>query len=292
MAPDRHPLTALIDEVDLLGESNWNKRHVLVKGAVSVTSFIDEAELLRMIELPLLRKPYFSVLKEGVWANPDRVTRSERLYGESVDGLANAKGIRQALRQGATLKLNQLEDWHRPSRVLVDELQARIPAELKAYLFYTPQDNTGMLPHRDGSHVVAVQLSGSKQWRLYATAEQIDARPGLDIDPDAQTDEFLMEPGDVLYLPHGYPHAATARSGTSLHLTLTITEPSVPNLVEALLATFLEDSAYLMREHPRFTVSDKTRAVAKGLLEHIETADSDRVIATALSQMRHRIVSP
>ncbi|MEH1097772.1 JmjC domain-containing protein [Micromonospora sp. CPCC 205561] len=286
--PTPHPLTRLVREADVFGERNWNSRHVLLKQALPLSAFIDEDELQRIIDMPLFRRPYFSVLKEGVWANPERVTRTETRDGVEIEGLANPTGIRQALKQGATLKLNQLEDWHRPTRDLVREIETLVPAEVKSYMFYTPQDNTGMLPHRDGSHVLAVQLTGRKEWRLYAS--QIDGRPGLDVDPDAQTHEFVMDPGDVLYLPHGYPHAATARGGSSLHLTLTITEPGPLELIEALLATFTEENDYLMRHHPRMRVDDKAAAVSRALLAHLDEVESGRLVEQALGQMRRRIV--
>jgi hypothetical protein len=197
-------LTRLIADADMLGPDNWNKQHVLVKQVVPVSAFIGEADIQRTINLPLLRRPYFSVLKQGVWANPEKVTRSRRVDGVEITGLADPAGIRDALKQGGTLKLNQLEDWHRPTRDLVREIEAILPAELKAYVFYTPQENTGMRPHRDGSHVLAVQLIGAKKWRLYATPDNVDSRPGLvETNPNDFSHEFFMEPGDVLYLPHG-----------------------------------------------------------------------------------------
>jgi len=286
-----HPLTALIDDADILGSDNWNRRHVLLKQAVPVSAFLTEDDVHRIIAMPLLRRPYFSVLKEGVWANPDLVTRVGKHDGRTVDGLVNTAGIRVALEQGATLKLNQLEDWHEPTRTLVREIEARVPAELKAYMFYTPQDNTGMRPHRDGSHVLAVQLAGRKEWRLYADPGRVDARPDLlDVDPQDSSHEFVMEPGDVLYLPHGYPHAATARGAASLHLTLTITEPGPLDLVEALLTTFSDDHQDLMREHARLRVEDKAAATADALISRLDDVATDRLLHTALSQMRRRIV--
>jgi hypothetical protein len=285
-----HPLVFLVDDMDLFGAATWNRRHMLLKRAVPVSAFIDEAEIQQVIDTPLLRRPYFSVLKDGVWADPDRVTRTECVNGHEITGLASPQGIRAALDQGGTLKLNQLEDWHKPTRDLVRELSARVPAEIKSYVFYTPRENTGMRPHRDGSHVLAVQLAGVKEWRLYATPELVNARAGLvDVEPDACTDQFTMEPGDVLYLPHGYPHAPHAHDQDSLHFTLTLTEPGPIDLVEALLETFREDSAGLIRQQVRMHVEDKAEAVAKAISLHADTVEEGRLLAAALGRMRRRI---
>jgi ribosomal protein L16 Arg81 hydroxylase len=287
---DPHPLTTLVVDSGMFGDDNWNKRHVLVKQAVPVSAFIGADDIQHIIDRPLLRRPYFSVLKQGVWAHLDKVTHTDRAGGAEITGLATAAGIREALAQGGTLKLNQLEDWHRPTRDLVRELEATVAAELKSYIFFTPSENTGMRPHRDGSHVLAVQLVGAKKWRLYATEGRVDARAGLvDVDPDDFSHEFVMEPGDVLYLPHGYPHAASAQDDDSLHLTLTITEPGPLELLEALLETFAADNQQLMREQARLFAGDKPDAVAKALITHVQQVDADRLLTTALHQMRRRI---
>ncbi|MGP3937989.1 JmjC domain-containing protein [Nonomuraea sp. KM88] len=238
----------------------------------------------------MLRRPYFSVLKEGVWADPDRVTRTECVNGYEITGLANAAGIRAALAEGGTVKLNQMEDWHKPSRDLVAELGKRIPAEVKSYVFFTPRQSRGTRPHRDASHVLVVQLAGIKEWRLYATPEFIGAESGLiDVQLDACTHRFTMEPGDLLYLPHGWPHVPHTHDQDSLHLTLTLTEPGPLDLVEALLATFREDNQGLMRQQARMYVEDKAEAVAKALSLHTQAVTDERILTAALSRMRRRI---
>ncbi len=283
------PLSRLIDKEDLLGKY-WNRKHAVFKGAVPVEGFLDENAIQQLFDMGLLRWPYFTLLKEGVQPERSAMTRARNVGGQDVQDFADAQAVRDHLAKGATLKLSQLEDWHLPTRNMMREIETRLPAELKAYMFYTPCDNSGMLPHRDGSHVLAVQISGEKEWRLYAAPGQIDARSGLDVDADRPTDAFIMEPGDVLYLPHGYPHAATARGGTSLHLTFTITEPTPLDLVESLLSTFADSSGYLLERHYRMRLEDKADAVIKALLYHLECVDSQALVDTALRQMRQRTV--
>ncbi len=283
-----HPLAALIEHSNLL-DANWNRHHVHLKNALPVSAFPDEAEVLHIIDLPLLRLPYFSVVKDGVWPDEEKVTRVERIDGIEITDLANPEGIRAALKGGCTLKLNQLEDWHKPTRDLVDEIGALVSAEIKSFMFYTPSDSTGLRPHRDGSHVLAVQLSGEKEWRLYAAPELIDARPdAVEVAPEAWTHKFMMEPGDVLYLPHGYPHAATAGGQESLHLTLTISEPDPVNLAEALLLTFCEDDKVPMRAHSMATATESADAVRRALLAQIDKVSPERLLEVALRNMRTR----
>lgn len=285
-----HPLVALLDDIDLFGDATWNKGHLLLKNAVPVSAFIDVTEFKQVVGMPLLRRPYFSVLKEGVWADPDRVTRTERVNGYEITGLANGAGIRAAMAQGGTVKLNQMEDWHKPSRDLANELGERIPAEVKVYVFFTPSQSRGTRPHRDAAHVLVVQLAGVKEWRLYAQPEHVSAQSGLiDVELDDCSHRFLMEPGDVLYLPHGWPHVPHTLDQDSFHLTLTLTEPGPLDLVEGLLETFREDSQGLLHQQVRMYVEDKAEAVAKALSLHAQAVSDERILAGALAGMRRRI---
>jgi ribosomal protein L16 Arg81 hydroxylase len=284
-----HPLARLIDEVDLLG-TYWNKKHGLFKQASPTEGLIDEAAIQSMLDTGLLRWPYFTLLKEGQQPEISAFTKARNVSGQAVKGFADPARIRKHLASGATMKMSQLEDWHLPIRSVMREIEERLPAELKAYIFYTPRDSTGMLPHRDGSHVLAVQIAGAKEWRIYNSAEQIDARSGLNVDVDSHSDSFVMEPGDVLYLPHGVPHVATARGGTSLHLTFTITEPTPLDLVESLMTLFSDAEGEWLDQGLGSALQDEAAAVNKALLGFLDRVDTGLLVETAVATMRDRTV--
>ncbi len=284
-----HPLTRLIEEVDLMG-SFWNKKHGLFKSASPVSGMLDEAAIQEVLDFGLLRWPYFMLLKEGIQPAISDFTRTRTVRGKSVSGFADARKVRALLDGGATMKLSQLEDWHLPTRQLMDEIERRLPAELKAYIFYTPCDNTGMLPHRDASHVLALQIAGAKEWRIYDAPDKVDARGGLlpDLDPDSYSHSFVMEPGDVLYLPHGVPHVATARTGTSLHLTLTLTEPAPLQLARSLMEGFGDEADRLEDAVSGLSPEAKAEAMTRALIDHLNRTDADALVGSAVARMRNR----
>jgi hypothetical protein len=286
-----HPLTRLITEVDLLG-SFWNKKHGVFKKASSLAGMLNEKAIQDVLDVGLLRWPYFMLLKEGLQPAISDFTRVRNVRGRNVPDFADPTKIRKLLATGATMKLSQLEDWHLPTRHLMDEIEDRVPAELKAYVFYTPRDNTGMLPHRDPSHVLAVQIEGAKEWRIYSPPGSVDARGGLvpDLDADDYSHRFVMEPGDVLYLPHGVPHVATARTGTSLHLTLTLTEPTPLDLLESLLDGFADNADRIESEIAGASTDDKAVAMANALSFHLDQLDSEALVRSAVARMRNRRV--
>lgn len=284
----RHPLTQIVADNHIFSEEVWNKHHILLKNAISPGIFPDVNEIWGFLERPLMRSPYYSVVKEGEWARPEAVTRQVAFKGEAVDDLADIDGIKAGVNLGASIKLNQMEDWHRPTRTLLEELRGILAAEFKAYIFYTPAGGTGMRPHRDPAHVLAVQLAGSKRWRIWEHPDQIDARAGLDVDPTGWTDEFVMEAGDLLYLPHGVPHAPSAESATSLHLTITITEPGPIDLCETLVTSLLTHRPQLAASWPRLRNEDRVAAVFEGLESLVEELDENYLIDMSANQMADR----
>jgi len=86
--------------------------------------------------------------------------------------------------------------------------------------------------HFDLHHVFAVQVEGEKTWRLYQNradqpidfpADGPDARQWFARTRGPLMHEVLMRPGDVLYLPRGWYHDALTPSGSSLHVTFSVT---------------------------------------------------------------------
>lgn len=282
-------LASFIRKVDIPA-NYWNKKHGLFRKACSVQGLLDEDSIQGILDVGLLRWPYFTILKEGLQPAVTEFTRTRMVANQPVTGFADPEKVRELLRSGATMKLSQIEDWHLPTRTLMREIEALMPAELKSYIFYTPRDNTGMLPHRDGSHVLVIQISGAKEWRIYDSPEWINAHSGLvpEMDVDSYSHSFVMEPGDVLYLPHGVPHVATARMGTSIHATFTITEPGPQELAESVLSTFQARMESLARETAGGSLTDIAETTIQALINHAESVETARLVDDSVSRMRNR----
>lgn len=108
--------------------------------------------------------------------------------------------------------------------LLVQDVDKFIPevAELFDYFDFVPSwriddimisyasDRGGVGPHSDNYDVFLMQAKGRRRWRLsYRNYSDDDLLPGLEqrilahFDTD---DEWVLEPGDVLYLPPGLAH--------------------------------------------------------------------------------------
>ncbi|WP_329318109.1 MULTISPECIES: JmjC domain-containing protein [unclassified Streptomyces] len=264
----------------------WNKEFRILRGAVDPAGHLSSAFIEQKLDASLLRWPYFSVLRHGAVPPESAYTRSRDVIGHQRPGFPDAAAVRRLMSAGGTLKLNQLSDWHRPTRTVVEQLQAAAAVAVASYVFWTPPESRGMLPHRDASHVVALQLEGRKEWQLYAGSQQVRADAGLDVDTAHPTHTFVLEPGDVLYLPHGWPHDAVARDGDSLHLTFTLTEPTPDDLLEALGRHLLDADPDLAHRFHTTTLEQRTERVRTALLAHTRRLGDDTWAQAALTAMR------
>ncbi|MFF4102611.1 JmjC domain-containing protein [Streptomyces sp. NPDC001903] len=274
---------------DRLLEDAWGVSHRILKNAVDVSDLLGSADIERWLDASLLKWPYFTLLKHGEVPPVTSYTSVRDVIGQKREGFPDPVAVRRHMERGATLKLNQLQDWHRQTRDIARGLEEFLPVAANSYVFWTPDESRGMLPHRDAAHVVAIQLEGRKEWHLYAEPDQVGAGAGLDVDASRPTHVFTMEPGDVLYLPHGWPHDAVAVDGPSLHLTFTLTDPTPENLVEAFLQRFLEDEPELVHHFHQRPLDERTSAVRAALYEQAKTLDGARWTRTAVESMREAI---
>jgi hypothetical protein len=117
------------------------------------------------------------------------------------------------------------------------------PVQVNAYI--TPPQSQGFSDHYDVHDVFVLQVVGRKRWRIHAPVHGsplrdqpwTDRRKAVEAAAENPCDiDAVLEPGDVLYLPRGWIHAATALGGTCAHLTVGIHVWTRWHLLEQLVA--------------------------------------------------------
>lgn len=278
-------LSALLTDPQFAA-NGWGRSHAVWKNAVDPAALLTSGDIDRRLDASLLRWPYFTIVRNGEEPPSHAYTKTRDVIGQMRAGFPDAAKIRKMMfAEGASLKLNQLSDWHRPTRRISELLERILPVVVATYAFWTPAERVGMLPHRDAAHVIALQLEGCKEWHLYAKPEQVASTAGLHAVDGPPTHSFVLEPGDMLYLPHGWPHEAVAREGSSLHLTFTMTEPTPEDLVNALLEHVRTESHELFFRHHARALETKSEEVRMALLAATKSFESEAWLRSALSAM-------
>lgn len=96
----------------------------------------------------------------------------------------------------------------------------------------------GVGPHRDSYDVFLVQAMGRRRWRIGPPGDsRLDERAPLKILADfTPTESWVLEPGDILYLPPGWAHEGTAVDGPCMTCSVGFRAPSRHELLRAFLA--------------------------------------------------------
>lgn len=219
---------AVLDRV----HEHWNDRHWIGRSC-SGPSDVDARQILDLVGHPGMHWPYLTLVRSSTQPAVKEFTSA--IPGYRQRGI-DAERVRALAGEGYTLKFQRLEDFDDTVRADVAALQAHFGLATTAYAFVTPAESQGLSFHRDASHVVAVQLEGDKEWDIVRPAGAVDPNAGLEPDPHGEHITFTLTPGDLLYLPHGWPHRARTVSGRSTHLTFTIARPAPYALASDLLA--------------------------------------------------------
>jgi hypothetical protein len=156
----------------------------------------------------------------------------------------NLVTLSQAYQQGDTIIVNDLQDNVDSLGQLCRSIAEDFNFRSGINLYLTKGGEQGLSPHFDDQDVFILQISGSKAWKLYDFVVRLPLDQAPSVESRAYGPprrEITLAPGDLLYLPRGYGHAAQAHQGEpSLHLTVSITVVRWLNVLTSLLQRVAE----------------------------------------------------
>ncbi|MDI1281245.1 cupin domain-containing protein [Brevundimonas sp.] len=149
------------------------------------------------------------------------VPRADYVQGDFIDRVAVARGYRQ----GATIVFNQLQHSDRRMAAFCRRLERVFSCHIQTNTYLTPPAEQGFRTHYDSHDVFILQITGSKDWRLYGDPEDAPFRgerfQGMTRPAGEPAMTFTLNPGDGAYIPRGYYHdAVNSGDAPSLHITV------------------------------------------------------------------------
>ncbi|WP_034089112.1 cupin domain-containing protein [Streptacidiphilus albus] len=208
--------------------------------------------------------------------------------GQYSTPIANRRGVtwnrmhpaqlHASLAGGASLVVDAIDEIHPPVRAAAEALERFIgtPVQTNAYASWTEQEGFGR--HWDDHAVVVVQQYGAKRWRLWEPTRQAPTFRDVDAPEEPEGEpvaDFILNPGDVLYLPRGWWHSVTADQGTeSLHLTFGLVAQTGATLL-GWLVDELHESPVIRTDIPLHADVQEKAAYLDDLRAAVLTALSD-----------------
>ena len=153
--------------------------------------------------------------------------------------------------QGANL-------YHKGADALLRQFRFIADARLDDLMISYATDGGGVGPHFDSYDVFLLQAHGKRRWRIGAQKDLslVEGKPLKILANFTPEEEFVLEPGDMLYLPPHYAHDGVAE-GECMTYSIGFRSPSYQELGEAFLQ-FMADSIDLPGRY-----ADPELAVAK-----------------------------
>ena len=187
--PDLLTLARFVGDPDEFAARYWGSAPLLRRTGHDFTDLFS----VQRIELMLLeaaRIPTFRLVRDGKPLDPKRYCTTARLGGGPVDNVADIDRIATEVAAGATMVMQGLQRTDLTISALCHSLERAISHPVQANAYLSPSNATGLAEHADDHDVLAVQITGTKQWDV------------------EHLGRVTTQPGDVMYLPTGVRHAA------------------------------------------------------------------------------------
>ncbi|MFK4107778.1 cupin domain-containing protein [Streptomyces sp. NPDC002176] len=231
----------------------WSRTALLTRRASDFSDVFDADAVDELLSRRGLRTPFLRVAKNGT-VLPESSYTSPGGVGATISDQLDDTALWRLFADGATLVLQALQRTWGPVGELCAGLSAELGHPVQANAYITPPQSQGFDDHYDVHDVFVVQIQGSKRWlvREPVHPDPLRDQPWTDRrDAVAEAAEgpayidTVLEPGDVLYLPRGWLHAARAKGEVSIHLTLGVhvwtRYALAEQLAEAALAALRDD---------------------------------------------------
>lgn len=242
-----HPALARLVRVppEEFAERFWSRGPLLSPGGDLPAPFTDLLSAEAVDELVSergLRTPFLRLAKDGSTLPERAFTRGGGVGAGITDQVSDDLLLRH-FADGTTLVLQGLHRTWAPIARFTRELAQDLGHPVQANAYVTPPQSTGFSDHYDVHDVFVLQVEGEKRWRVRPPVAPLPLRdePWTQhrraVEEAARAQPLLeatLRPGDCLYLPRGYLHAATALGEQSIHLTLGVHPWARQHLAEDL----------------------------------------------------------
>jgi bifunctional lysine-specific demethylase and histidyl-hydroxylase NO66 len=234
------------------------------------------------------RTPAFRLVKDGQPLPPAAYTKSGQIGSQPLADLADAGKVYDHFHAGATIVLQGLHRYWPPLTAFCRDLELFLthPVQVNAYL--TPPASRGLGVHHDTHDVFVLQVHGRKLWQVWDAAvpfplpHQRKLPPGAEAPAGPPLVDAELAPGDCLYVPRGFRHAARTAQTASLHLTVGISTRNWNEILREVVELATEEAWF--REGLPLGFADDPAALASSLAERVaelrrflDKVDLDRV---------------
>ena len=209
---------------------HWQKKPLLVRQAVTtLPALLSRAELFELAD------------RDGV---ESRLVVRDGANWRLRQGPFTRRALPALKRPGWTLLVQGVDLHLDAAHALLQQFRFAPDARLDDVMVSYASDGGGVGPHYDSYDVFLLQVQGRRRWRI-GQQKDLSLQPGMPLKILADfvpEQEYLLEPGDMLYLPPRYAHDGVAM-GECMTCSIGFRAPQQGELARELLQRLADDAA-------------------------------------------------
>lgn len=265
-------------------QRHWQKKPLVIRQAIpGFTPLLDRAELLDLAAQEEVES------RLVVQASAEKGTVWRFKHGPFA-----RKALPPFKQAGWTLLVQGVDLHDERIHALMNQFRFVPDARLDDVMISYATDGGGVGPHFDSYDVFLLQAHGRRRWRI-GRQKDLSLRPDMPLKILANfepEEEFVLEPGDMLYLPPKYAHEGIA-DGECMTYSIGFRSPDRAELAQEILQRLAEhavdDLPPSLYRDPKQEAVGSSADMPPALLDFAQTALQDalkdpRAIARALGE--------
>lgn len=217
---------------ELFMKRHWQKKPLLVRQAIAdFKPLLDRGELFEL------------AAREDVQARMVIQEPGKTPGWQFKHGPFERRALPALKRPGWTVLLQGVDLHHDAVHQLMNQFRFVPDARLDDLMISYASDGGGVGPHFDSYDVFLLQAQGRRRWRI-GRQKDLSLQPDVPLKILANFEpeqEFVLEPGDMLYLPPRYAHDGIAL-GECMTYSIGFRQPNRGELARELLQRLAEDA--------------------------------------------------
>ena len=242
---------------------HWQKKPLLVRQAIpGFVPPVQRAELFGLAE------------QDGV---ESRLVQQLRGAWKLRQGPFTRRALPSLKQPDWTLLVQGVDLHDQGVHALMQQFRFVPEARLDDLMISYASDGGGVGPHFDSYDVFLLQAHGRRRWRI-GRQKDLTLKEGIPLKVLAQfepEEEFVLEPGDMLYLPPRYAHDGIAE-GECMTYSIGFRAPARAELANELLVRLTEEAeegdARVLYRDPRQEAVEQPAAIPASLQDFAREA--------------------